>query len=68
MADGPQRSRSIRFNFDLVMAEFARWPIATFVVMVLLALLLVLVPDTRLKLTPVLGHCWWRAIYFSFSE
>jgi hypothetical protein len=44
VASEPKRSNSLRFNCDLVMAEFARWPVATLVVMVALTVAILFVP------------------------
>lgn len=55
MASEPRRSNNFRFNFDLVMVEVARWPVATLIVIVLVNLMVGLIDDPRLHLTPTLG-------------
>jgi hypothetical protein len=44
---------SFRLNFDLVMAEIARWPIATTIVLTIIAAGFVLQPEALSELTPI---------------
>jgi hypothetical protein len=44
MASEPKRSNNFRFNFNLVMAEIARWPVATMILMTALTVATVLLP------------------------
>jgi hypothetical protein len=55
MASDPKRSNNFCFNFDLVMGEIARWPVATLIVMALVSSMVVLIDDPRLHLTPALA-------------
>ncbi len=44
MADEPKPSHSLRFNFDLVMAEIARWPLVTVAFLAITAAQFVFLP------------------------
>lgn len=47
-----EKSRSLRFNLELVTAEIARWPIATFLIMTVFAVATILLPDPNSNLDP----------------